>query len=118
MGTAAGLEVLGLDSKWATVPHVPGSFIVMPGFCLERITNGLIQATPHRVQNHNAQKRHSSTLFLDPNASHGRATPRLCQRGEPSAVQMVCWWVPQLRALWATGIPKMSKSRFKALCDI
>jgi len=66
----AGLEVQrrgSLDNPWEDVPHVEGAFVVNTGYVLEKLTNGRLPATRHRVQNKNAMDRYSLALFLDPN---------------------------------------------------
>jgi len=66
-----GLEVIGRrgDSQWQGVLHVEGSFIVNTGFVLEKLTNGLLPATRHRVINRNSQHRRAVAFFLDPTPS-------------------------------------------------
>eukprot|EP00211_Chloroparvula_japonica_P002914 CAMPEP_0119129216 /NCGR_PEP_ID=MMETSP1310-20130426/7058_1 /TAXON_ID=464262 /ORGANISM="Genus nov. species nov., Strain RCC2339" /LENGTH=506 /DNA_ID=CAMNT_0007119633 /DNA_START=125 /DNA_END=1645 /DNA_ORIENTATION=- len=66
----AGLEVQqrgSHDGPWRGVVHQEGAFVVNTGFVLEKLTNGLLPATRHRVQNRNFTDRYSLALFLDPN---------------------------------------------------
>lgn len=75
----------GGDARWQRVPHVPGGVIVQTGYALEKLTNGALPATRHRVVNsQQAQQpvpqgarlarlhptavgdRHSVAVFYDP----------------------------------------------------
>jgi len=47
--TAPGLEVKDVQGRWRIAPAEPGRLIVLLGDMLERWTNGLLQATRHRV---------------------------------------------------------------------
>lgn len=47
---ASGLQLIPRDTgEWIDAPVQPGEFIVIVGDMLERFTNGLLTATPHRV---------------------------------------------------------------------
>eukprot|EP01059_Diplonema_ambulator_P031809 TRINITY_DN5966_c3_g1_i1.p1 TRINITY_DN5966_c3_g1~~TRINITY_DN5966_c3_g1_i1.p1 ORF type:complete len:698 (+),score=109.56 TRINITY_DN5966_c3_g1_i1:191-2095(+) len=61
-----GLEVL-VGDKWIEVPTVPNSFVLNTGYVLEKLTNGVIPATKHRVINKNEGSRLSVATFFDPN---------------------------------------------------
>lgn len=63
-----GLQVFAQD-QWWRVPHIDGAIVVSPGYALEKLTNGEVPATKHRVVNENAVDRHTAVLFLDPSAS-------------------------------------------------
>jgi len=64
----AGLEILNKEENaWSIVPEKPGTFVVNSGYILEKLTNGFIPATKHRVINRNMIDRFSIALFLDPN---------------------------------------------------
>ena len=45
-----GLEVLRVDGGWIHVPLMPGAMFVFLGDYMERWTNGVYRATPHRVR--------------------------------------------------------------------
>lgn len=45
-----GLEVLGAEGEWINVPLIPGAMFVFLGDYMERWTNGVYRATPHRVR--------------------------------------------------------------------
>ena len=47
--TAPGLELLTVDDEWVSPPVVQDRFIVIVGDMLERLTNGHLRATRHRV---------------------------------------------------------------------
>jgi isopenicillin N synthase-like dioxygenase len=58
------LEVLNQDGLWVDAPPTPGTFVCNVGQFLERQTNGLFQATVHRVRNKTGQERYSLPFFL------------------------------------------------------
>lgn len=69
---APGLQVRARNSKvWETVPYdvgdadnpTVGSFLIIVGDVLERMTNGYLQATPHRVLPSTTTERHSIIRF-------------------------------------------------------
>lgn len=45
-----GLEVLSLEGEWIDVASIPGALFVFLGDYMERWTNGVYRATPHRVR--------------------------------------------------------------------
>lgn len=47
--TAPGLELLTMNDEWVSPPVVQDRFIVIVGDMLERLTNGMLRATRHRV---------------------------------------------------------------------
>jgi len=47
--TAPGLELLTVNDEWISPPVVQDRFIVIVGDMLERLTNGTLRATRHRV---------------------------------------------------------------------
>jgi len=47
--TAPGLELLNMNDEWISPPVVQDRFIVIVGDMLERLTNGRLRATRHRV---------------------------------------------------------------------
>ena len=67
---AGGLEVLGRDGKWASVPHLPGSFVVNIGDLMAQWTNDRFVSTMHRVVNpaqNDSKARLSIAFFHQPN---------------------------------------------------
>merc|ERR1719221_2176034 len=48
---APGLQFIPASGEgWVDAPVRPGEFVVIVGDVLERFTNGVLRATPHRVQ--------------------------------------------------------------------
>lgn len=52
---------------WTPVDANPNLLVVTFGEAMQRITNGKVQATRHRVVHDGASARHSMAVFLDPN---------------------------------------------------
>ena len=61
-----GLQVLTPDRQWLDVPAVPGALVVNVGDMLQRLSNGVLQSTPHRVINRSGRERYSCVFFYDP----------------------------------------------------
>ncbi|WP_296819053.1 2-oxoglutarate and iron-dependent oxygenase domain-containing protein [Brevundimonas sp.] len=64
----AGLELLDRDGRWLPVEAAPGTLIVDSGDMLQRLTNGVIPATTHRVVNPEGPNvsRYSMPFFMHP----------------------------------------------------
>lgn len=60
--------------KWVPVEFDPQFLVVTFGEALQRLTNGRVQATRHRVVHEGATARHSVAVFVDPNP-HREVTP-------------------------------------------
>ncbi len=64
----AGLEILGSDGRWLSVTPGPGELAVNVGDMLQRLTNGRLRSTTHRVANPAAARRgharYSMPFFL------------------------------------------------------
>jgi isopenicillin N synthase-like dioxygenase len=64
----AGLELLTKDGRWIPVAPRPGELVVNIGDMLQRLTNGLLRSTTHRVVNpppeRRAFSRYSMPFFL------------------------------------------------------
>merc|ERR1719433_2229513 len=54
-------------SQWTDVVAMPDHLVVTFGEALQRLTNGRVQATRHRVVHSGASARHSMAVFVDPN---------------------------------------------------
>merc|ERR1712050_500637 len=52
---------------WTPVDAHPNMLVVTFGEAMQRLTNGLVQATRHRVVHNGAGARHSMAVFIDPN---------------------------------------------------
>ena len=64
----AGLEVLDRDGRWLAINPPPGSLVVNIGDMLQRLTNGVLPSTSHRVVNPSPERRghsrYSTPFFL------------------------------------------------------
>jgi isopenicillin N synthase-like dioxygenase len=64
----AGLELLTKDGRWIPVSPKPGQLVVNIGDMLQRLTNGLLRSTSHRVVNpapeRKSHARYSMPFFL------------------------------------------------------
>jgi len=64
----AGLELLDRDGAWLTVAPAPGQLVVNVGDMLQRLTNGVLRSTTHRVVNpppeRRGRARYSMPFFL------------------------------------------------------
>jgi isopenicillin N synthase-like dioxygenase len=71
MGASAeGLEVLRRDGKWIAITALPEQLVVNVGDMLERLTNGRLRSTIHRVVNPPRERmntpRYSIPFFMHP----------------------------------------------------
>jgi isopenicillin N synthase-like dioxygenase len=64
----AGLELLTKDGRWIPVSPKPGQLVVNIGDMLQRLTNGVLRSTSHRVVNpapeRKSHARYSMPFFL------------------------------------------------------
>ena len=60
----AGLELLTRDGRWIPVSPKPGELVVNIGDMLQRLTNGLLRSTSHRVVNPPAERRGHSRYSM------------------------------------------------------
>ncbi|MFL6829470.1 MAG: isopenicillin N synthase family dioxygenase [Sphingomicrobium sp.] len=64
----AGLELLTKDGRWIPVAPKPGALVVNIGDMLQRLTNGVLRSTSHRVVNpppeRRGRSRYSVPFFL------------------------------------------------------
>jgi len=61
--TAAGLELTNIEGNWCAAPSDIGTFTVILGDMMERLSNGYLKATGHRVVN-TPWTRYSMVLFF------------------------------------------------------
>lgn len=71
MGASAdGLQVLRRDGQWIPITALPNQLVVNVGDMLERLTNGVLKSTIHRVVNPPREKmntpRYSIPFFMHP----------------------------------------------------
>ena len=83
MGASAeGLEVQRVDGKWIPITALPDQIIVNVGDMLERLTNGKLKSTIHRVVNPEKSKlsssRYSMPFFMHPKKNMSLACLENC----------------------------------------
>lgn len=61
-----GLQVKTPAGNWVDVPKRDGTFVVNVGDMLNRMSNGRLLSTPHRVINRSGRERYSCPFFYDP----------------------------------------------------
>jgi isopenicillin N synthase-like dioxygenase len=60
----AGLELLTKDGRWIPISPKPGELVVNIGDMLQRLTNGVLRSTSHRVVNPPAERRNRSRYSM------------------------------------------------------
>ena len=60
----AGLELLTRDGRWIPVSPRPGELVVNIGDMLQRLTNGMLRSTTHRVVNPPPERRRHSRYSM------------------------------------------------------
>jgi isopenicillin N synthase-like dioxygenase len=69
-GSAAGLQAQKTDGTWLDVAPEPNQIVINIGDMLQRLTNGRLKSTPHRVINLDSEglkkPRYSTPFFLHP----------------------------------------------------
>ena len=83
MGASAdGLQVLRVDGKWIPITALPDQLVVNVGDMLERLTNGTLKSTIHRVVNPPRQlmntPRYSIPFFMHPRSEMSLAALPQC----------------------------------------
>jgi isopenicillin N synthase-like dioxygenase len=83
MGASAeGLQVLRRDGKWIPITALPDQLVVNVGDMLERLTNGKLKSTIHRVVNPPREKmntpRYSIPFFMHPRTEMSLAALPQC----------------------------------------
>lgn len=79
MGASAdGLQVLRQDGKWIPITALPNQLVVNVGDMLERLTNGVLKSTVHRVVNPPRElmntPRYSIPFFMHPRSEMSLAS--------------------------------------------
>ncbi|KAF7323858.1 Fe2OG dioxygenase domain-containing protein [Mycena kentingensis (nom. inval.)] len=59
----SGLEIMMPGEKWVQVTAVPNTLLLLSGDIIEKITKGMVKATPHRVLSPDKGTRHSVAFF-------------------------------------------------------
>jgi isopenicillin N synthase-like dioxygenase len=62
-----GLSIRTQSGKWIDAPAIPGAYVVNGGQMLQRWTNDLFLATPHRAINRSGGGRYALAFFCDSN---------------------------------------------------
>lgn len=83
MGASAdGLQVLRRDGKWISITALPNQLVINVGDMLERLTNGKLKSTIHRVVNPPAHlmntPRYSIPFFMHPRSEMSLAALPNC----------------------------------------
>ena len=83
MGASAdGLQVLRHDGKWIPITALPNQLVVNVGDMLERLTNGKLKSTIHRVVNPPPDRmnapRYSIPFFMHPRSETSLAALKEC----------------------------------------
>ena len=81
-----GLEVRGRDGRWHGAPPVAGTFVIILGEMMLRLTDGLYRSATHRVaRNVSGRDRYSMPSFFDPAYDQRVACVPTCRpaSGEP-----------------------------------
>ena len=83
MGASAdGLQVLRRDGKWIPITALPEQLVVNVGDMLERLTNGVLKSTIHRVVNPPTHQmntpRYSIPFFLHPRSEMSLTALKNC----------------------------------------
>jgi isopenicillin N synthase-like dioxygenase len=80
--SADGLEVLNKKNEWVAVTALPDHIVVNVGDMLQRLTNGKLKSTTHRVVNPPREKwgssRFSIPFFLHPRSEMSLACLPSC----------------------------------------
>ena len=83
-----GLEVLSLDGQWVPISMIEGTIICNVGDMLQRLSNGMLRSTTHRVVNPKGegayQSRYSMPFFVHPDPDMSLAClPQCCSKDRP-----------------------------------
>jgi len=83
-----GLQVRNRRGAWVAAPPLEGCLLVNLGDMMERWTNGLYRATPHRVLNTSSRSRYSIPFFFRAQLRRLRAASGLVRdAGKPLATR-------------------------------
>jgi isopenicillin N synthase-like dioxygenase len=97
-----GLEVRGPDASWHAATPVPGTFVIILGEMILRLTNGLYRSAMHRMaKNTSGRSRYSMPTFIDPGYDHRVACVPSCPPAYGDPRYPACT-VPSICARWRT----------------
>jgi isopenicillin N synthase-like dioxygenase len=89
----AGLEILDRNGQWLPVAPPPGALVVNVGDMLQRLTNGVLPSTTHRVVNPAPERmgvsRYSTPFFLHFEPEFEIRTLPGCVRGDRPAPEPI-----------------------------
>lgn len=79
--TDSGLELLDRDGTWLAIESTPGQIVVDTGDMMQRLTNGVLPATTHRVVNpkDTSTTRYSMPYFVHPHSKASLAVIPQCE---------------------------------------
>lgn len=79
--TDSGLELLDRDGSWLAIESTPGQIVVDTGDMMQRLTNGILPATTHRVVNpkDTSTTRYSMPFFVHPHSKASLAVLPQCE---------------------------------------
>ncbi len=83
--TDSGLQLLDRDGTWLDVNSKPGEIVVDTGDMMERLTNGVLPSTIHRVINpsNDSSARYSMPFFVHPHSKASlKCLPTCIGKGE------------------------------------
>jgi isopenicillin N synthase-like dioxygenase len=99
----AGLQLLDRDGAWLPVETEPRNLIVDSGDMLERLTNGVIPSTTHRVVNPQGPNvsRYSMPFFMHPSSDVSLKALPSCEANGPERPQITAgeFLAERLRAI-------------------
>lgn len=64
-----GLQVMTDQKQWIDAPYIQDHFVMNVGDMLNRLSNGILKSTPHRVINSSGCERYSVPFFYDPHVN-------------------------------------------------
>jgi len=80
-----GLSIRSQDGTWIDAPLVPGAYVVNGGQLLQRWTNDVFLATPHRAVNRSGGERYALAFFCDSNIDWADRVGADLRRSGPAA---------------------------------
>ena len=95
-----GLDVFVPDGTWVPVPPVAGTFVIILGEMIVRLTNGRYRSAPHRVRtNASGRSRYSMPTFFDPPYDYRVECVPSCRPATGAAAFGACTVAEHMRAM-------------------